>query len=168
MGSFLWHCSNRFQVNMFISRFMIKILHNIQNVQEGKMHQKKRDIKILCFQICVVTNLSVPSCFCLCSYCCWILNDIGRNSLLGNRKKINKFLMRTFICLSTFLYGQNPLRNLLGGEVCRTHKKTLFNHSMVHIIFWDSSPISCMSFEINNNNNTLLVYLFQYREMTSS
>jgi hypothetical protein len=25
------------------------------------------------------------------------LNDIGRNSLLGNKKKIAKFLMRTFI-----------------------------------------------------------------------
>jgi hypothetical protein len=33
------------------------------------------------------------------------LNDIGRNSLLGNRKKIAKFLMRTFACRSTFLYG---------------------------------------------------------------
>ncbi len=32
-----------------------------------------------------------------------ILNDIGRNSLLG--KKIAKFLMRTFTCRSTFLYG---------------------------------------------------------------
>jgi hypothetical protein len=32
------------------------------------------------------------------------LNDIGRNSLLGNRKKIAKFLMRTFTCRSTFLY----------------------------------------------------------------
>ena len=28
----------------------------------------------------------------------WILNDIGRNSLLRNRKKIAKFLMRTFTC----------------------------------------------------------------------
>jgi hypothetical protein len=33
------------------------------------------------------------------------LNDIGRNSLLGNRKKIAKFLMKTFTCRSTFLYG---------------------------------------------------------------
>ncbi len=37
-----------------------------------------------------------------------ILNDIGRNSLLGNRKKIAKFLMRTFTCRSTFLYGPSP------------------------------------------------------------
>jgi hypothetical protein len=35
-----------------------------------------------------------------------ILNDIGRNSLLGNRKKIAKFLMSTFTCRSTFLYAQ--------------------------------------------------------------
>ncbi len=34
----------------------------------------------------------------------WILKDVGRNSLQGNRKKIAKFLMRTFTCRSTFLY----------------------------------------------------------------
>ncbi len=44
-------------------------LQIIQNVQEGKRHKKKRDIKFLSFQICVVTNLSAPSCFCLCSFC---------------------------------------------------------------------------------------------------
>jgi hypothetical protein len=33
------------------------------------------------------------------------LNDIGRNSLLGKRKIIAKFLKRTFTCRSTFLYG---------------------------------------------------------------
>jgi hypothetical protein len=38
------------------------------------------------------------------------LNDIGRNSLLGNRKKLAKFLMRTFTCRSTFLYGQGACR----------------------------------------------------------
>jgi hypothetical protein len=32
------------------------------------------------------------------------LNDIGRNCLLGNRKKIAKFLMRTFTYRSPFLY----------------------------------------------------------------
>jgi hypothetical protein len=36
------------------------------------------------------------------------LNDIGRNCLLGNRKKIAKFLMRTFTCRSTFLYTLPP------------------------------------------------------------
>jgi hypothetical protein len=35
-----------------------------------------------------------------------ILNDTGRNSLLGHRKKIAKFLKRTFACRSTFLYGE--------------------------------------------------------------
>jgi hypothetical protein len=30
---------------------------------------------------------------------------IGRNCLLGNGKKIAKFLMRTFTCRSTFLYA---------------------------------------------------------------
>jgi hypothetical protein len=33
------------------------------------------------------------------------LNEFGRNSLLGNRKKIAKFLMRTFTYRSTFLYA---------------------------------------------------------------
>ncbi len=38
-----------------------------------------------------------------------ILNDIGRNSLLGYRKKIAKYLMRSFTCRSTFLYGMRTL-----------------------------------------------------------
>ncbi len=38
----------------------------------------------------------------------WILNDIGRNSLLGNRRKIAKFLMSTFTYRSTFLYAWSP------------------------------------------------------------
>jgi hypothetical protein len=66
----LTHCLNPFQENMCISRFMIQILHNIQTVQEGK-DIRKRDFKFLSFQICVVTNLSAPSCFCLCSICFW-------------------------------------------------------------------------------------------------
>ena len=40
-----------------------------------------------------------------------ILNDIGRNSLLGKRKKIAKFLMRTFTYRSTFLYDFTFIRN---------------------------------------------------------
>jgi hypothetical protein len=47
-------------------------------------------------------------------FCFWgevpnscILNVVGRNSLLGNRKKIAKFLMGTFTCRSTFLYAFN-------------------------------------------------------------
>ena len=41
-----------------------------------------------------------------------ILNDIGRNSLLGNRKKMAKFLMRTFTCHSTFLYGVDKMQTV--------------------------------------------------------
>jgi hypothetical protein len=46
-------------------------LQRIKNVQEGKRHQKKRDIKFVSFQICVVANLSASSCLCLCSFCFW-------------------------------------------------------------------------------------------------
>ncbi len=42
----------------------------------------------------------------ICQYCnSWIFNDIGRNCLLGIRKKIAKFLMRTFTGRSTSFYG---------------------------------------------------------------
>jgi hypothetical protein len=43
------------------------------------------------------------------------LNDIGRNCLLGNRKKIAKFLMRTFTCRSTFLYVVHCTYRIAGG-----------------------------------------------------
>ncbi len=39
--SLLTQYSNPFEVNMFISRFMIQLVHNILKVQEGKKHQKK-------------------------------------------------------------------------------------------------------------------------------
>jgi hypothetical protein len=35
------------------------------------------------------------------------LNYISRNSLLGNRRKIAKFLMSTFTYRSTFLYAHS-------------------------------------------------------------
>jgi hypothetical protein len=38
---------------------------------------------------------------------------IGRNCLLGNRKKIAKFLMRTFTYRSTFLYDSTYLQVLM-------------------------------------------------------
>ncbi len=74
----------------------------------------KRDIKFLSFKILVVTSLSAHSysCFCLRSICfwrevynSWIFNDIFRNPLTGNRKKVAKFLMKTFAWRSTFLYA---------------------------------------------------------------
>ncbi len=46
---------------------------------------------------------------------------IGRNCLLGNGKKIAKFLMRTFTCRSTFLYdltqGELTCGRLKGVDV---------------------------------------------------
>ncbi len=65
----------------------------------------------------LILQLTVyPSCLCLCSLSFWrkysynwIWNDIGRNCLLGYRKKIAKFLIRTFTCRSTFFYkGKCP------------------------------------------------------------
>ena len=53
------------------------------------------------------------SCFCLCFFCFGKkfetaeLNVIGRNFLLGSKKKIANCLMRTFTCHSTFLYGHS-------------------------------------------------------------
>ncbi len=44
------------------------------------------------------------------------LKYIGRNCLLGNGKKIAKFLMRTFTCRSTFLYG-----SVASGFFLETH-----------------------------------------------
>ncbi len=75
-------------------------LQRIQNALEGKRCQKKE----------------TSCCLCLCSFCfwgevsnSWILNDIGRHFMLGNRKKIAKCLMRTSTCRSTFLYGPASL-----------------------------------------------------------
>jgi hypothetical protein len=47
-----------------------------EDFKEFKMYRKgktseKRDIKILSFQICVETNLSATSWFCLRSFCFW-------------------------------------------------------------------------------------------------
>ncbi len=57
------------------------------------------------------------SCFCLCSFYfwgvfsnSWIMNDICRNFLLGNRKKIAQCLRKTFTCCSTLLYGRGALQ----------------------------------------------------------
>ncbi len=53
----------------------------------------------------------------------WILNDIGRNCLLGKRKKIAKFLMRTLTYRSTFLYVSGYRR---------VHRKMV--HLRTHIV----------------------------------
>jgi hypothetical protein len=55
----------------------------------------------------------------------WIWNDIGRNCLLGHRKKKPKFLMRTFTCRSTFLYALSiPLWSF--RILLKIHGDTLF------------------------------------------
>jgi hypothetical protein len=78
--------------------------------RKGKDNRKKIH-QILSFHICVVTTYQHLAAFVFVSSVfgekcnSGILNDIGRNSLLGNRKKLAKFLMRTFTCHSTFLYG---------------------------------------------------------------
>ncbi len=104
MGSFL--------SDAFFKSFSSKYCKEFKMYRKGKDTRKKRH-QILSFHLCVVTSLSAPSCFCLCSFCfwgevsnSWILNYIGRNCLLGNGKKIVKFLMRTFTCRSTFLYEE--------------------------------------------------------------
>ena len=51
------------------------------------------------------------------------LNDIGRNCLLGNRKKIAKFLMRTFTCRSTFLFGRTCIECWAYQSICMSYSK---------------------------------------------
>ncbi len=72
-------------------------LQRIQNVQEGKRHQKKRHLAAFVF---------VPSIFWGEVFNSLILNDISRNFLVGSRKKIAKCLMMRFTCCSTFLYAK--------------------------------------------------------------
>ncbi len=72
-----------------------------------------------------------------------ILNDIGRNSLLGNRKKIAKFLMMTFTCRSTFLYGFTPPL-LFSSQCCVSKPQSKDVCSLVCLSHWkhlvDSKP----------------------------
>ncbi len=81
------------------------------------MYRKGKDIRKKRHQIFKLPNqcgnqlISMPSGFCLCSFCFLgevskaEFYDIGSNSFLGNRKKIATFLMKTFTCRSTFLYA---------------------------------------------------------------
>jgi hypothetical protein len=65
------------------------------------------------------------------------LNDIGRNCLLGNRKKIAKFIMRTFACRSTFLYGpRHRLRKSVNkSNVCNLFECPLANPTVIFFLF---------------------------------
>jgi hypothetical protein len=69
-------------------------LQIIQNLQEGKRHQKKE-----------ISSCFVPSVFGEKFPTAQFWNYIGRNFLLGSRKKKTKCSMRTFTCRSTFLHG---------------------------------------------------------------
>ncbi len=59
------------------------------------------------------------------------LNGVGRNCLLGNRKKIAKFLMRTFTCRSTFLYANAPPP--LPALSAKTHTKPPTNNLVIFL-----------------------------------
>ncbi len=65
-----------------------------------------------------------PSCFCLWYFCFsgkysnnWIWNDIGRNCFLGHRKKIAKFLIRTFTFLPLYLPLWSAGTRIISGRV---------------------------------------------------
>jgi hypothetical protein len=67
----------------------------------GKRHKKKRHPAHFVF---------VPSVFRKKFPTAEFFEDIGRNFLLGRRKKIAKCLMGTFTCRSNFLYGSHLRR----------------------------------------------------------
>jgi hypothetical protein len=70
-------------------------------------------------------------------------NDIGRNCLLGHRKKIAKFLMRTFTCRSAFLYGLQNLISCVDGasRLCNPfYRRILFKCSMTTSAVVSSPP----------------------------
>ncbi len=70
----------------------------------------------------------------------WIWNDIGRNCLLGNRKKIAKFLIGTFTWHSTFLYGStvsNNKSNRMKHCFRNNLKATLVYRGEILVYTWD-------------------------------
>jgi hypothetical protein len=120
----------------------------------------------------MVTNLSVPSsCLYLCSFRFWEkyylnLECYCRNCLLGHRKKIAKFLMRTFTYRSTFLYGfrelffelYRPLRAAFIVSLKRTDPSTTFmENSSLHCKFTEYSFLLCKFIE----NSYLLCKLIE-------
>ncbi len=71
---------------------------------------------------------------------CRIFSDIGWNCLLGNRKKIAKFLMRTFTCWSTFFYGSPAWQRCTNLDVEREMLLTF--STKAHLLSTDDSWIS--------------------------
>jgi hypothetical protein len=86
-------------------------LQRIQNVsRREKTSEKETSIAAFFFVLFFVFGEKFPPAD--------FLNDIGKNFLLGSRKKIAKCLMRTFTCRSTFLYGNSPwLKAIFGGSI---------------------------------------------------
>ena len=82
----------------------LKMNTALSTVQEWSRRGGRRCKKITLNDLVHLTPLRIPL-----MNPPWILNDICRNSLLRNRKKIAEFLMRTFTCRSTFLYDSRPL-----------------------------------------------------------
>ena len=83
------------QTNLEKCKQLEKIAKNSKCIGRGKTSEK-RDIQLLLSLIFLFLG------------CFWgevsnslILNDIGRNFLLGSRKKIAKCLMKTFTCRSS-------------------------------------------------------------------
>ena len=88
----------------------IQSLQCLKVINLTKLLSGPRIFKLL--NLCGNQLISIPRCLCLCSLCFWgkysnsrIFNDIGRNCFQGHIKKIAKFLMRTFACRSTLIYG---------------------------------------------------------------
>ncbi len=86
------------------------------------MYRKRKDIRK---KIHLAAFVFIPSEFGEKFPDIWILNDIGRNFLLGNRKKTAKCLMRPSTCRSTFLYGEHILLITTQTQPQRELKRSL-------------------------------------------
>ncbi len=105
--SSLTHWSNPYQVNMFISKFMIQICIIFKMYRKGKDIIKKRHKIFLIFLIYLVTNLSSPFVF--------VFSAFGEKFPTAEFRMISaetpcweierKFWMRSFTCRSTCLYA---------------------------------------------------------------
>jgi hypothetical protein len=141
-------------------------LQRIQNVQEGKRHQKK--------ETCIAAFIFVPSVFGEKFPTAEFWNYIARNFWLGNRMKISKCLMRTFTCHSTFLYGHTiPTVSAHKTSASKEGHKYTISISTLHEVSWNSKPLQEILGMANfwlflqgaeltpqqNNNNTRWIHI---------
>jgi hypothetical protein len=110
----------------------------------------------------------VVNIFYLCSCCFWgevsnrwILNDIGRNCLLGNRKKIAKLLMRTFTCRSTFLYAK---KWIYWERPMGTPDPTLYQKSDLYIL----RKLRSSPFPIPKFRSLWAIYIYFPKSLTDT